>query len=93
MLVDNEFLHNVELDIRYKVFHYLKHEKEYELSPSIYVNTRSGRVVMGDHPGWKCFGQKLAFLLCTQYDGRTVVDTKYIHNWVWKDLFAHCQIW
>lgn len=93
MLVDNEFLHNVELDIRYKVFHYLKHEKEYELSPSIYVNTRSGRVVMGERPDWKCFGRELAMLLCTTYDNRKVADTKRIHNWVWKELFAHCQIW
>ena len=76
MLVDNEFLHRVEQDIFHKVVQFIKHQKEYELSPSIYVNTRSGRVAMGENPGWKCFGQKLAFLLCTQYDGRTVVDTK-----------------
>ena len=93
MLVDNEFLHNVELDIRYKVFHYLKHEKEYELSPCIYVNTRSGRVVMGDHPDWKCYGRELAMLLCTTYMNHRVADTKRIHQWVWKELFAHCQIW
>ena len=93
MLVDNEFLHRVESSIFDKVVKYIKHRDEYPVSPSIYVNTRSGRVAMGENPGWKCFGRELAFLLCTQYDGRTVVDTKYIHNWVWKDLFAHCEIW
>ena len=29
MLVDNEFLHRVELDIIHKVIQYLKHQKEY----------------------------------------------------------------
>lgn len=93
MLVDNEFLHRVELDIRYKVFDYLKHRKEYKLSPSIHVNTRTGRVVMGERPDWKCCGSELAMLLCMPYEGRQVVDTKYIHKWVWKELFAHCKIW
>jgi hypothetical protein len=93
MLVDNEFLHRVELDIIHKVIQYLKHQKEYVLSPSIYVNTRTGRVVMGDRPDWKCFGSELALVLSTQYEGHQVADTKYIHKWVWRDLFAHCVIW
>ena len=93
MLVDNEFLHKVERHIFEKVVCYIKHREEYPLSPCIYVNTRSGRVALGENPGWKCFGQHLALLLCTQYDGRTVVDTNYIHKWVWQELFAHCEIW
>lgn len=93
MLVDNEFLHRVERAIFDKVVRYIKNQNEYPVSPSIYVNTRSGKVAMGERPEWKCYGKQLAFLLCTTYDGHTVVDTKYIHKWVWKELFAYCEIW
>lgn len=93
MLVDNEYLQRVERSIFDKVVHYIKHQEEYSFPPCIYVNTRSGRVVMGERPHWKCCGFHLAPVLCTVYDGHQVVDTKYINKWVWKELFAHCEIW
>ena len=93
MLIDNEYLHNVERSIFDKVVYYIKHQKEFTVPPCIYVNTRSGRVVMGERPDWKCCGWHLASVLCTTYDGHRVVDTKYIGKWAKKELFKNATIW
>lgn len=93
MLIDNEYLHNVERSIFDKVVYYIKHQKEFMFPPCIYVNTRSGRVVMGERPDWKCYGWHLASVLCTTYCGHQVVDTQYIGKWVKKELFKNATIW
>ena len=93
MEVTNEFLHNVERNILDKVFSYLKHQKEYVMSPVIYVNTRSGRVVMGDRPDWKCYDWVLAIMLCVPYQDRFLADNKAIRKWVRNNLFANATVW
>ena len=93
MEVTNEFLHNVENSILDKVFYYLKHQKEYVMSPVIYVNTRTGRVVMGEQPDWKCYDWELAIMLCVPYKDRLLADNKAIRKWVRKGLFAGCSVW
>ena len=93
MLIDNEFLHKVERKVLDQVLCYLKHQKEYVMSPVIYVNTRSGRVVMGDRPDWKCYDWELAIMLCVPYQDRFLADNKAIRKWVRNNLFANATVW